>query len=41
MINNFIDKSEYKPSHLVYTHETHNTHIYLGDIQSALDLESI
>ncbi len=40
MINNYLDY-EYQPCHKVYSHETYNNSIYLGDINAALDLQYI
>lgn len=41
MINNFLEEGDYQPSHRVYTHPRWQHHIYIGDIQSALDLPFI
>jgi hypothetical protein len=41
MINNFVERAEYQPSHQVYTHPTTNHAIFIGDIQAALDVPAI
>ena len=45
MINNFLgddgQPDDYHSSHQAYTHPTFGTHLFLGDMQAALDIPGL